>query len=108
MPLDLASVTRQTFLRAKSDYGGDTWLTKVVKLLEDVVGTDLRAGRPSGGAGGGRDRRLRRQACREGAPCGTPSPSLFRYALQNAMKSCSGFGAESPVVSKSVAESCTT
>ena len=43
VPLDLASVTRQTFLRAKSEYGGDAWMTKVVKLLEDAVGTDLRA-----------------------------------------------------------------
>lgn len=43
VPLDLASVTRQTFLRARSEYGGDAWMTKVVKLLEDAVGTDLRA-----------------------------------------------------------------
>ncbi len=43
VPLDLASHALQTFIRARSAYGGDAWSSKVVKLLEDSVGTDLRA-----------------------------------------------------------------
>jgi 3-hydroxyisobutyrate dehydrogenase len=43
VPLDLASVATQTFIRARSVYGGDAWSTQVVKLLEDALGTDLRA-----------------------------------------------------------------
>ncbi|MGF0536715.1 NAD(P)-dependent oxidoreductase [Agrobacterium sp. ES01] len=43
VPLDLASQTEQTFIRARAAYGGDAWSSQVVKLLEDAVGTDLRA-----------------------------------------------------------------
>jgi 3-hydroxyisobutyrate dehydrogenase len=43
VPLDLASQTLQTFIRARSTYGGDAWSSQVVKLLEDALGTDLRA-----------------------------------------------------------------
>lgn len=43
VPLDLASHAMQTFIRAKSQYGGGVWSSQVVKLLEDAVGTDLRA-----------------------------------------------------------------
>ncbi|MBR0556308.1 NAD(P)-dependent oxidoreductase [Ciceribacter sp. L1K23] len=43
VPLDLASHALQTFIRARSVYGGDAWSSQVVKLLEDAVGTDLRA-----------------------------------------------------------------
>jgi 3-hydroxyisobutyrate dehydrogenase len=43
VPLDLASHAMQTFIRAKSQYGGGAWSSQVVKLLEDAVGTDLRA-----------------------------------------------------------------
>ena len=43
VPLDLASQTLQTFIRARSQYGGDAWSSMVVKLLEDALGTDLRA-----------------------------------------------------------------
>lgn len=43
VPLDLASHTLQTFIRARSLYGGHAWSSQVVKLLEDAVGTDLRA-----------------------------------------------------------------
>jgi 3-hydroxyisobutyrate dehydrogenase len=43
VPLDLASVAEQTFIRARSQYGGDAWSSQVVKLLEDALGTDLRA-----------------------------------------------------------------
>ncbi len=35
--------TMQTFVRARSQYGGDAWSSQVVKLLEDALGTDLRA-----------------------------------------------------------------
>ncbi|CAB4753702.1 MAG: NAD-binding protein [Actinobacteria bacterium] len=43
VPLDVASTVQQAFVRAKSQYGGDVWSTQVVKLLEDALGTDLRA-----------------------------------------------------------------
>ena len=43
VPLDLASLVEQTFRRAKGHYGGDAWSPKVVKLLEDAMGIELRA-----------------------------------------------------------------
>ena len=43
VPLALADLTMQTFLRARDAYGGDAWSTQVVKLLEDALKTDLRA-----------------------------------------------------------------
>jgi 3-hydroxyisobutyrate dehydrogenase len=43
VPLDLASVTEQTFVRGRATYGGGAQSTMIVKLLEDAVGTDLRA-----------------------------------------------------------------
>ncbi|MBI4883118.1 MAG: NAD(P)-dependent oxidoreductase [Actinobacteria bacterium] len=43
VPLELAALTEQTFVRARSQYGGSAWSTQVVKLLEDAMGTDLRA-----------------------------------------------------------------
>ena len=43
VPLDLAGHTEQTFIRARSQYGGGAWSSQVVKLLEDALGTDLRA-----------------------------------------------------------------
>jgi 3-hydroxyisobutyrate dehydrogenase len=43
VPLDLASLTQQTFIRARSQYGGQAWSSQVVKLLEDALSTDLRA-----------------------------------------------------------------
>ena len=43
VPLALADLTMQTFLRAREAYGGSAWSTQVVKLLEDALGTDLRA-----------------------------------------------------------------
>lgn len=43
VPLDLAGLTHQTFVRGKAAYGGNAQSTQVVKLLEDVLGTDLRA-----------------------------------------------------------------
>ncbi len=43
VPLDLAGQTEQTFIRARSQYGGNAWSSQVVRLLEDALGTDLRA-----------------------------------------------------------------
>lgn len=43
VPLDLASLTNQTFMKGKAAYGGNAQSTQIVKLLEDVLGTDLRA-----------------------------------------------------------------
>jgi 3-hydroxyisobutyrate dehydrogenase len=43
VPLDLASMTHQTYIRARAAYGGSAQSPQVVKLLEDAVGTDLRA-----------------------------------------------------------------
>ncbi|MFN8491420.1 MAG: NAD(P)-dependent oxidoreductase [Caldilineaceae bacterium] len=43
VPLELAGLVEQTFIRARSQYGGGAWSTQVVKLLEDALGTDLRA-----------------------------------------------------------------
>jgi 3-hydroxyisobutyrate dehydrogenase len=43
VPLDLAGMVQQTFIRARSQYGGNAWSSQVVKLLEDALGTDLRA-----------------------------------------------------------------
>jgi 3-hydroxyisobutyrate dehydrogenase len=43
VPLDLAAIASQTFIRAREAYGGGAWSTQVVKLLEDALHTDLRA-----------------------------------------------------------------
>lgn len=43
VPLDLATLTRDTFLRGKEAYGGQAQSTQIAKLLEDKLGTDLRA-----------------------------------------------------------------
>ena len=43
VPLDLAALTEQTFIRAREQLGGHAWSTAVVKLLEDALKTDLRA-----------------------------------------------------------------
>jgi 3-hydroxyisobutyrate dehydrogenase len=43
VPLDLASLTNQTFIKGKAAYGGSAQSTQIAKLLEDALGTDLRA-----------------------------------------------------------------
>lgn len=43
VPLDLAALTRATFERGKAAYGGTAPSTQIVKLLEDMLQTDLRA-----------------------------------------------------------------
>ncbi len=43
VPLELAGLTEQIFRRGRSQYGGEAQSTQIVKLLEDALGTDLRA-----------------------------------------------------------------
>jgi 3-hydroxyisobutyrate dehydrogenase len=43
VPLDLASLTNQTFMKGKAVFGGSAQSTQIAKLLEDALGTDLRA-----------------------------------------------------------------
>ena len=43
VPLDLASMTNQTYVAAKAAYGGAAQSPMIAKLLEDLLGTDLRA-----------------------------------------------------------------
>jgi 3-hydroxyisobutyrate dehydrogenase len=43
VPLDLATLTQATFERGRKAYGGAAQSTQIVKLLEDALGTDLRA-----------------------------------------------------------------
>ncbi len=43
VPLEVAGLVEQTFVRSKAKYGGGAWSSQVVKLLEDALGTDLRA-----------------------------------------------------------------
>ena len=57
VPLELASLVEQTFMRARARYGGNAWSPMVVKLLEDALGTELRAkGFPFEPAAAGRGR----------------------------------------------------
>ena len=44
VPLEVAGLVEQTFVRSKAQYGGSAWSSQVVKLLEDAVGTDLDEG----------------------------------------------------------------
>jgi len=43
VPLKLAGLVEQLMIEARAKYGGEAWSPKVVKLLEDAVGQDLRA-----------------------------------------------------------------
>ena len=43
VPLRLAGVMEQIFIEGRARYGGDAWSSMIVKLLEDAVGTPLRA-----------------------------------------------------------------
>ncbi len=43
VPLDLAAATEQTYVAAKAAYGGTAQSPMIAKLLEDLLGTDLRA-----------------------------------------------------------------
>jgi 3-hydroxyisobutyrate dehydrogenase len=43
VPLRLAGTMEQIFIEGRAKYGGDAWSSMIVKLLEDAVGTPLRA-----------------------------------------------------------------
>jgi 3-hydroxyisobutyrate dehydrogenase-like beta-hydroxyacid dehydrogenase len=43
VPLRLAGVMEQVFIEGRAKYGGSAWSSMIVKLLEDSVGTELRA-----------------------------------------------------------------
>jgi 3-hydroxyisobutyrate dehydrogenase len=43
VPLELAGLVEQIFHRARLQYGDRAWSSQVVKLLEDALGTELRA-----------------------------------------------------------------
>ncbi|HEY2111003.1 MAG TPA: NAD(P)-dependent oxidoreductase [Dongiaceae bacterium] len=43
VPLELAGMTEQTFIRARQQFGGGAWSSMVVKLLEHALKTNLRA-----------------------------------------------------------------
>jgi 3-hydroxyisobutyrate dehydrogenase len=43
VPLRLAGLMEQTFIEGRAKYGGAAWSSMIVKLLEDSVGTPLRA-----------------------------------------------------------------
>jgi 3-hydroxyisobutyrate dehydrogenase len=43
VPLRLAGVMEQIFIEGRAKYGGAAWSSMIVKLLEDTVGTPLRA-----------------------------------------------------------------
>ncbi len=43
VPLELAGLTEQIFARARAMYGGEAQSPTVVRMLEEAVGTDLRA-----------------------------------------------------------------
>jgi 3-hydroxyisobutyrate dehydrogenase len=39
----MGGLVEQILLRARRKYGDDAWSTQVVKMLEDDLGSDLRA-----------------------------------------------------------------
>lgn len=43
VPLNLATLTNETFIKGKAAYGGAAQSTQIAKLLEDALATDLRA-----------------------------------------------------------------
>jgi 3-hydroxyisobutyrate dehydrogenase len=43
VPLEVAGLVEQIFVRGRSQYGGGAQSTQIVKLLEDALGTELRA-----------------------------------------------------------------
>ena len=43
VPLDLAARVERQFVEARDRFGGSAWSPMVVRLLEEAVGTDLRA-----------------------------------------------------------------
>ena len=43
VPLELASITNQTYIAARAAYGGEAQSPMIARLLEDLLSTDLRA-----------------------------------------------------------------
>jgi len=43
VPLNLAAMVRERFAEARERYGGAAWSPRIVQLLEDEVGEELRA-----------------------------------------------------------------
>jgi 3-hydroxyisobutyrate dehydrogenase len=43
VPLELGGLVEQMFIRARAQFGGGAWSTQAVRLLEDALGTELRA-----------------------------------------------------------------
>ncbi|MDP9064770.1 MAG: NAD-binding protein, partial [Pseudomonadota bacterium] len=43
VPLRMAALMEQTFLEGRARFGGAAWSSMIVKLLEEAVGTELRA-----------------------------------------------------------------
>ena len=43
VPLELATLVEEIFKHGREAYGGSAWSTMIVKLLEDQLGTNLRA-----------------------------------------------------------------
>ena len=43
VPLDLAGMVNQAFIRGNAEFGGDAWSTRIIQLLENSVGENLRA-----------------------------------------------------------------
>lgn len=43
VPLEMAAITEQTYIAARAAYGGEAQSPMIAKLLEDLLGTDLRA-----------------------------------------------------------------
>lgn len=42
-PLDLAALTHQTFVKGRAAFGGAAQSTRIVRLMENLLGTPLRA-----------------------------------------------------------------
>ena len=43
VPLEMAAITEQTYIAARAAYGGEAQSPMIAKLLEDLLGADLRA-----------------------------------------------------------------
>lgn len=43
VPLKLSTLVEQHFVEAKARYGADAWAPEVVRMMEDAIGTELRA-----------------------------------------------------------------
>src|SRR5260370_4563676 len=79
VPLRLAAVMEQTFIEGRAKYGGETWSSMIVKLLEGSVGTSLRApGFPARPGAGEPRRRAGGVYPRASLPRRIPAPAQQR------------------------------